>query len=77
MLQDRAEDDFVIVQDVDVTQDDWTLWRNSLAQMFIAMREESRLSRTSPHSEGLHETAFLCSSSSFCYFGATYMPQVV
>ena len=44
MLQDRSEDDFVIVQDVDVTQDDWTLWRNSLAQMFIAMREEeSRL----------------------------------
>ena len=43
MFQDRTEDDFVIVQDVDVTQDDWTLWRNSLAQMFIAMREGSRL----------------------------------
>ena len=44
MSQDRSEDDFIIVQDVDVTQDDWTLWRNSLAQMFIAMREEeSRL----------------------------------
>ena len=40
LFQDRSGDDFVIVQDVDITQDDWTLWRNSLAQMFIAMREE-------------------------------------
>ena len=46
MFQDRSEDDFVIVQDVDITQDDWILWRNSLAQMFIAMREESRFAKT-------------------------------
>ena len=46
MSQDRSEDDFIIVQDVDVTQDDWTLWRNSLAQMFIAMREVSRFPKT-------------------------------
>jgi hypothetical protein len=38
IVQDRDEDDFIIIQDVTLNLDSWTLWRNSLAQMFIAMQ---------------------------------------
>ncbi len=37
IVQDRPSDDLIIIQDMAVGLEIWTLWRTALAQMFVAL----------------------------------------